>query len=714
MNDSPIDSYADSYSSTYLPTEDFQALDLSLPDDLLNKMLIENLDQDVSYWNKAPFSLQDVDNDNVRYLLQGHGNDRGGLLKVQDDDDYPDNRMFVAMRAILSYATGQLTKPELTPSNNQDQYVKMARNMEKALYQHSMDEDADVKFRAAAMNLIARKRGFLKLRYDPNAGMYGDVVTDVCNPEDVTFDRFAGFLDNPARIYHRQRDSVEALCAKFPAKKEEILRAFGIKQGRFSQMSRMVTYFECWFTYQKAGKPAEAVAWFIPEYKLILDKAPNPNWVYTGDDTKDKEENVLFNPPKPFVWFNYLNLGRSVIDETSLFDQAKPMQEALNYRLKQFNKAVSLANGRWYYDKNQISEDTASRFVNKGSKTLLGVDFSKNANPIGVLTPSNVAPALMESIVDSRDEIDGLMGTPSIFKGGNPSSQDTLGRDQMVKAQAGMLQDDLVSTIAGGAKRYYQIKLQMFRTYYTDDYYFNVKGGDGKYDLIMLSGETGMDTNVKIGVGTDSNLPLDKNSIRANAMMLAKMGRIDQLTLLEDLGVPDPELRTERFLRSQIDTYTYMESVEQGMDNNDAEMDIMQLVAGKTPQERDAYDEGYLNYFNMFMTLNRFAQLPQDAKQRLVQFLQATSQKAAQSAELQESMVNDAGIINRPPIFPLPKRTLNMRLNGNMSPQQTQQIAGNEGQMFESTKTAQQAQDPAAQQPTQAPAGPPPGLPTNQ
>lgn len=668
---SPIDNYTQSFSTTYLPDEDYEQFDLTMPDDRLDKMLISSMNDDVDYWNKPPFSLRDVDNDNVRYLLSGSGDKGSGLVKVKDDDEYADNRMFTAMRAILSYATGQLTKPSLTPSNNQDHFVKLARNMEKALWQHSMDEDAEVKFRSAGMNLVSRKRGYLKLRYDPDAGMYGDVVTDVCNPEDIIFDRFSGFLDNPNKIYHRQRDSIEYLCeVKFPAKRDQILKAFQIKQGRYSQLSKMMTYFECWFSYREKAKPREAVCWLLPEQHLILDKMPNPNWVYTGDETKDKQTNVLFNPPKPFVWFNYLNLGRSIIDETSLFDQAKPMQEALNYRLKQFNRAVSLANGRWIYDKNQISEDTANRFINRGSKTLLGVDYSKTGNPVQVLTPSNVAAALMESIQDSRSEIDGLMGTPSIFKGANPQSQDTLGRDQMVKAQAGMLQDDLVRAIANGAKRYYQIKLQMFRTYYTDDYYFNVKGGDGKYDLIMLSGETGLDSNVKIGITTDSNLPLDKESIRGNAMMLAKMNRIDQLTLMQDLGMPDPEVRTERFLRSQIDPITYMQSVEQGMNNNDAEMDIMQLIANKQPQERDSYDEGYLNYYNHFLTLNRFAGLPQDSKQRVVQYLQVITQKAQASADLQDSMLNDAGILDRPPMPPMPKQSVNYRVDTKVDPSQ--------------------------------------------
>jgi hypothetical protein len=709
---SPIDNYSPALSETYLQPEDYEELALDLPDEQIDKMIIRSLNDDVAYWNKAPFSLADVDKDNIRYLLTGKGDDMNGLVKVRDDDEYPDNRMFVAMRAILSYATGQLTKPELTPSKNEDQYVKMAHNLEQALYEHSMNEDADVKFRSAGMNLVARKRGFLKLRYDPNAGTYGDVVTDVLNSEDVTFDRFAGFMQEPTKIYHRQRDSVEYMCdVKFHKQRDAILKAFQIKQGRFTQLAKMMSYFEVWFSYREMVKrqsmPREGVCWILPERHLILDKIKNPNWIYTGDDLQDKITNVLSAPPKPFIWFNYLNLGKSIIDETSLFDQAKPMQEALNYRLKQFNKAVSLANGRWIYDKNQISEETAQKFINRGSKTLLGVDYSRSNNPVQVLVPNNVAPALMESIQDSRNEIDGLMGTPSIFKGASPQSQGTLGRDQMVKQQASMLQDDLVRAIASGAKMYYQKLAQMFRTYYTDDYYFNVKGPDGKFDMIMLNGET-MDSNVKIGFSTDSNLPIDKEAIRSNAIMMMQANRIDQLTLEQDLGNPNPDIRTERFLRSQIDAYTYMQSIEQGLDNNDAENDIMMIVAGKQPAERDAYDEAYLNYFNHFITMNRFAMLPQKHKQAIIMFLQDVTAKAQRTAQLSDSMLNDADIINRPPIFPLPKRTLNMRLVGNMDPQQTQQIAGTEGQMFTPITGAQKAQDPnqqAAQQIQQA--GPP-------
>lgn len=694
MNPNAPNAYTQAMTEMYLPDEEYALFNLTMDDDYLNKTLVQSLNADIDYWNKAPWRLEDTDLQAMKLFL-GSEMDDGKLIKTQDVE-YRDNRMFSSARAILSYATGRLATPEITPSRSDAEYVRMARNIQMALYQHSLNEQVDQKVRVAVTGLLTRKRGYLKLRYDPNAGMYGDIVTEVCNPEDIIIDRFAKYLDNPNKIYHRLRCTVDELCARFPDKADQIKQGLSIKQGRFTQLSRMVTYFECWFTYfDPKGKPKEGVCWFLPDSSLILDKMPNPNWVYTGDEKRDKQTNVLTTPPKPFAWFNYINFGNSFIDETSLFEQAMPQQKMLEKRLKQIWDNADYANGRWIASKKAMNEEDATKMVNKGSKTIGLVDSDDVTKAFTNVAAQALPGYVYNTLLDTRNEIDTIMGTPSIFRGAQPESQDTLGRDMMVKQQAGMLQDDLVRAVSKGMETYYSIKLQMMRVYYTDDYWFQTKGGDGKFDFIMLNGDT-LDSNVKIAVQVDSTLPLDKQAIRSTALMLAKMGKIDDLTLLEDLGVPNPEIRAERLQRYQIDRYTYMQSIEQQLDNNDAEVDIMLLVAGKIPQERDDYDEGYFNYFNHFITTNRFDQLPDDAKQRLIAYLTAVQHQASKTANLQSSMLNDAGIINRPPIFPLPKRTLNIRLGGTMSPQQTQQIAGNEAQPFTPITQAQQPQAPQA------------------
>lgn len=700
--------YDAGFTNIFLPDEQYETFAIDMPDERLEQTLVKSLNKNVEYWNQAPWKLQDTDVNNTKYFLGEQLANKSTGASVESS--YVDNRLFSGIRAILSYATGQLAQPELTPSRSDEQYVRMARSLQTALYQHSIDEQVEQKVRAAVANLVVRKRGYLKQRFDPHAGVYGDIVTEVCNPEDIIVDRHAKYLDNPNVIYHRIRCTVDELISRFPKKEAEIKVAYSIRQGRFTQMAQFITYFEAWFSYMDSkGVPREGVAWFIGDpHNIILDKAPNPNWVYTGSDKKDKEVNVTTRPPKPFTWFNYINLGHSFIDETCLFEQAKPQQEMLNNRVKQFNQNTDFQNGRWIASKKAFSEEDATKFVNKGPRTLALVNAEDVGKAVQVLTPNTLPKEVYQSIEDFRMEIDGILGTPSVFKGANPSSKETLGRDVMVKQQAGMLQDDLVRAVQYGMANYYRTKLQMMRTYYTDDYWFQVKGGDGKYDFVMLNGDL-IDSNVKIAVKAGSTLPLDKEAIRANALDLAKMGKIDPMTLFEDLGMPNPDIRTERLVRSEIDMYTYMQSVETAMDNNEAEVDILLLVADRLPEERDVYDEGYINYFNHFMTTNRFSKLPRDAKQRLVTFLSAISKSAESSAQLSETMLNPAGIINRPPIFPLPKRTENIRLVGNMSPEQTQQIAQNEGQMFTPVTGAENAQSPA----NQAAGGgtPPPAVP---
>lgn len=669
------DVYEEAFTELYTAETEYEALSLDLSDDQLDKMLIQSLEADRSHWNKKPWNLQETDVRNTDFLLGDQIDDKDYL---KTETKIVDNRLFSSTRAILSYATGQLAKPEIVPSKGDEIFLKGARDIGSALYQHASDEQVDFKVRAAVMNLISRKRGYLKLRWDPNININGDIVTEVCNPEDIIICRYAGYMQNPSKIYHRLRCSIDELCAKFPDKEVEIKEAYSIRRGVYTQTSRMVTYFECWFTYMDAtGAPKEAVCWFIHEKKLILDKMPNPNWVYLKSHKKEMEANVTSLPPKPFITFNYINTGHSYIDETCLVEQALPLQIALNARLRQINNNADYVNGRWIGDKNQVSEEDARKLINKGSKTVILADRKKNSVPAIENVAPLAFPAYVENtVMDYRNEIDGMMGTPSQFKGAAPQSQDTLGRDLMIKQQAGALQDDLVRSVAMSMEQYYTVLLQMMRVNYTDDYWFQVKGGDGKYQFILLNGDK-LDSNVKVSVQTDSTLPLDKTSVRMTAMQLWSAGQaIDYKTLMEDLGLPNPDIRAERYLKSKIDPLNYLKSIEVDQIDDDAESDIQLLLMNKTPEERDHYDENYFNYFNQFVASNRFSKLQgtdPKAAQRIVVFLTAIQHVMMQSANLQGSLIDEAGIVNDPMNPPMPQRTI--RVNATPDPQTSDAIA---------------------------------------
>ncbi|CAB4132713.1 hypothetical protein UFOVP253_57 [uncultured Caudovirales phage] len=693
-----------SFTELHTADTNYEAVDLSMSDDDLDKMLIQSLEADRAHWNKKPWNLEATDVTNTAFLL---GDQIDEKEYVGNETRYMDNRLFSSARAILSYATGQLAKPELTPSTSNEVNIKGARDTGSALYQDSADDHVDLQVRAAVLNLISRKRAYIKLRYDPNIGQFGKVVSEVCNPEDVILCRYSAYMKNPAKIYHRLRCSVDELCAKFPGKQAEILEAFSIRRGTYSQTSKMVTYFECWFTYTDSDMtPKEGVCWFVHEKHLILDKMPNPNWIYAKSRKKEMQANVTTLPPKPFVIFNHINTGHSAIDETCLIEQALPLQKMLNKRLRQIGENADYVNGRWVYSKKAFSEEDARKLINKGARTLAGVDREDVTNALANVAPQQLGQWVENTIYDYRSEIDVTMGTPAQFKGSDPKSSDTLGRDLMLKQQAGALQDDLVRSVAVSMSEYYKIKLQMWRVNYTDDYWFQTKGGDGEYEFILINGDK-LDTNVKVGVQVDSTLPLDKASIRATALQLWGSGQaIDYKTMMEDLGLPNPDIRTERYLKSHMDPINYLKSVQMEQINNQAESDIDLLIANKVPDERDNYDEEYFTYFNKFIASNRFAKIqgtdPQ-AAQRITAFLMAVQHAMMQSVNLQESMqppvfLDEAGISNAPTPLPIPKTSI--KIAGQVDPQESAQLAG-----VQPSQIAPPQQNPAT--PPQAPGSTP-------
>lgn len=633
------DAYTEAFSQLNLQDQPFEALELSLSDDDLVKMLITSLQSDEDYWNKKPFQLKKTDIENTAFLLGDQLNDKDFL---KTDSKYVDNRLFTSVRAILSYATAQLARPEVIPSKGDDVHLTGARDIQACLYQHAKDNRIDQKVRSVVTNLLTRKRGFLKLRFDPDAGIDGDIVTDIVNPEDIIIDRNAGYLSNPNKIYHRIGCTIDELISRFPNKKDDIYRAYGITRGVHSQLSRFVYYYECWFTYKQQENPAqEGVCWFIYDKGIILDKMKNPNWVYFESKKKERQANVTPLPIKPFVPFNYINTGRSYIDETCLVEQAKPMQEMLNKRGRQIWENADYVNGRWVASKKSFSEEDAHKLINKGAKTVALVDSEDVGKAL-----ANVASAALPSYVeatlyDARNEIDQIMGTPAIFKGSAPDRKDTLGRDMLINQQAGALQDDLVRAISASMEVYYLYLLQMFRVYYTEDHWFQVKGKDGKYEFLFLNGDK-LDSDVKISVETDSTLPLDKAQIRSTALQLWQAGNaISIKDLYEMLGMPDPDGMAERYLKSNADPQGFLQEIEVSQTNKDAESDIQLLIAGKQPEERDDYDQSYFDYFNKVVSSNRYNKLADTnpkAALRIQSFLAAVQHIMLQSLQMQESL----------------------------------------------------------------------------
>ena len=643
MDNNILDSGA--YTDLNNDNTQYELYDLELEDSKLAKMLIPALQENIDYWNSKPFELAKTDKDNNKYMLGEQLDER---FLQPHNARYIDNRIFAATRSVLAYVNARVAMPEVVPSKPGSQFKQFAEDFKSALYQHGVDSFLNIKVKSATRNLIVRKRGYLKLRFDPTLGQFGEIVVESIDPANIVIDRYARFQDNPSSIYHKQTCTVEELIAKFPEKESDINKSLSIKRGTQSQLTRRIDYYEVWFTYvDKDKRKREGLAWFMPIGQLILGKMRNPNWVYSDDQTNDMHNNITNLPIKPFIPLNYLNTGKSYVDETSLFDQAKPMQDLINKRGRQIWDNADYVNGRVIADSRVMSEEDASKFLNKNPKTIMLVDGSKGSgnisNDMKVVEPQMLPGYVIDTLYDARNELDQIFGTPNIFRGQQQQGANTLGENMLIKQQAGALQDDIASAIDQAMGMYYRYLAQMMKVYYTEDHWVQTKGADGTYDFVVISSDN-IDTGVKVSVQSGSTLPQDKDQLRAAALELAKLGpdRIDNLTLFEMLGIPDATEVAERVQKATTDPAGYLQDIEKEEFSRDANMDIAIIMAGKTPEERDEYDPGYLSYMNNFVASNKFAKLSPDVQQSITEFLKVVLDIATRTANLQSEMANAA------------------------------------------------------------------------
>lgn len=637
----------DTQTSTVEPAVgDTPIFDLKLDDTRLVQMMEDGLDKSIAYWNKAPWNLEQADKENLDYWLgKQMPNGYMGLPNMG-------NRMQTSSRAVLAYVNARVANPELAPSNSSEEAKQFARDVRAAMHQHGVDYDLEELAGKSTFNLLIQKRGYLKLRFDPLAGPDGDVVPEHVAPEDIVMDKDAVWKGDPGRIWHKQRATVEELVMKFPGKTRQIYAALGIKRGIYTQMTQRVVYWECWFTYYEDNKRKEGLAWYMPTGKVILGKMPNPNYIYTGDDKQDRIINFSAFPIKPFTTFSYMNIGKGAIDETSLFEQVKVLQDLYNKRKQQIFENNDYVNGRMVMDKRAVGDGDADKFFSKNPKAILLIDPKDSATVQSSVfhVPHNpLPPTSTEEAYDLRNEIDTGMGTPNIFRG-EQSKNNTLGQDERIIEQAGALQDDLAKAVDKALQDYYRKLFQMMKVYYTEDHWIQVKGDDGKYDFVVMNSDT-MDTNVKVSVESGSTLPTNKREVRDIATTAANANKIDDLSFWEAVQygrLPDPETIVERTQKQLNDPARFLSDVESQLFNREAATDIALIKAGKEPPVRDDYGQAYLEFFNRFITSPRFIQVDESVQEALKLHVAAAGATAARTANLEATQVDDAAAAGVP------------------------------------------------------------------
>ncbi len=585
--------------------------------DISNNDLIHNLHQRIedslAYWNKpTSHNLKYRRDKNVNWHL-GHHRDKTYMFAYQVP--YTDNEIFVGVEALVSYLTSQPPRCEVTPGDNELESRILSQDVEDILNQLADLYDLRSESESVVRNLLLKFFGCIKFWWDEDKK---EICFGSVDPANLIIDKNVTKGKNPGFICQVMKSEVGEILSRFPDKKSEIFRTLGRTNASTKLLAQTVVWREVWFTSWKDNKPVECCASYFQD--VVLEKYKNPNWIYANPGS-----NILKQPLKPYIPFNFINDGNHWIDNTTAVEQAGPLQEILNKRGQQILENADTANGVQVFDADAINSDAASNLTGDPNQKILLEAHKKGMTleqAIMQLPPHMLPNYVIEDKQDLRTTIHNILGTPSQFTGTNAQDDntDTLGQSMMIKNQATGRQDAIVRALASGYKRFFEYLGQMVKVYYDEKHYFAIKGKDGEMVEVEMKSDR-MKEGITIAIENGSFLPPDKQTTANIAMNLSKEGMIGPRYLYKDLGLKEIQDRLDDLIEWKTNPMAVSEAEKNANADRDAFVDFTAIMGGEKIEPRDNPSPEHLNTHRSQLLLPKF----RNAKKNRTQILDQQS-----------------------------------------------------------------------------------------
>mgnify|MGYP006874645550 CR=1 FL=1 len=625
--------------------EELPVLALDVPD----KELIENFkrwENDAkTFWDDPKgYNLEERRKKNMRYW-KGIQIDEDKLYSYQIP--YIQNELFIATETITAYTTSSDPAAEGLPEDDTTQSKVMAESLEWGLNVHSEKFKLGEKINKIERSMYLKYVGIIKLYWDEVAQ---DIVPRVVEPENIVVDKSCRLGENPLFICETCTATVQQIFNLFPEKKDAFMKEIGRVRSSSKLESSVYAYKEVWFTEVTDEGETECVAWYIGN--LLLGKSKNPNFLYDGDGVQIT--NFLPQARKPYVFFNYMNSGAHMIDETSPFEQAIPLQDALNKRGRQIMENADTANSILVFKSGSISSDEAENITRDPNQILLlqtQGDAPVNS-AFGEITPHLLPNYVLNDKQDIKNAIHEIMGTPSQFRGAQDrGGANTLGEARMMKEQAGGRQDEIIRCLERGLDEYYKLLTQMMKVWYKDTKKFACRDNDGKFVFVELSREKIPDVAwVKVEHGTTQKK--DKAREEEIAMNLAQMGLIDPYNLFKDLGMKNADQRYDTLVKFKMSPDSLTTEIRAEMQNRQAYIDFACIMNGEDVKGHDDVDAEHILAHRTQITTDKFLYADPERQKAMVAHIQEEVYLLSQRVKLQEASMQGLLLDPNAPITP--------------------------------------------------------------
>src|SRR3990167_1686135 len=140
---------------------------------------------------------------------------------------------------------------------------------------------------------------------------------------------------------------------------------------------------------------------------------------------------------------------------------------------------------------------------------------------------------------------DNIMGIHSATRGA--AGAPTLGQD-IISRQQDFTRVDLITRVLNrGVSRLANGLVQLMKMYYTETQTVKILGEDGAVEFVKLN-QDDIEDYIEIVVKSGNVLPMDKVSLRTEAVQLWQLGALDPTTLFERLDFTNPQKAAPRLV----------------------------------------------------------------------------------------------------------------------------------------------------------------------
>ena len=598
-----------------------------LDEDKVLRVIGNRVDDGIAFWKKTYDLSNTRENNEKRWLNQNLEVQGSSLYDFQTP--YRDNRIFLSVETLASQVVGRIPYPEVTEGQDTEASRELAHQYEKILFKFAEDNFVHAKLQMVVRHLLIGYRlGAMKIAWNPYGGMInengehlGDVYVNFVRPHRLVLDAEAYDSENIPLIAESCNTTLEELGFLYPDKKDKLYAKVAGKQGgKVPILSSRIDYHEVWFTFfDDNGNKGEAVAFKYEN--LLLDYGLNPNYNY---ETQGAKSNFFDSPRKPYVLFNFLQLGKWAMDDTSLTEQAATLQDVLEKRGRQIVDSADQAAATRIFNTMQINARDAEKYVGNPRQNIL---VKGDVRTAFARFPAPELPRyVLEDKYDASREIDNIFGTHAPIRGEKTESP-TLGQEVLSqRTDLGRLQP-LSEGLEKGGTQVYQHITQLYKVYATEVHIRKYAGDDGSTVFTEFSSDK-IEDGIQIRVRAGSLKVEDKLSDRNEAIELAKIGgRIDPLTFAEKWHTERPREFAKRLVYFLVDPQRYIQEILEiggAGGDKDAMAVIQRLQAGENvPPKEDASKE-YVAYFSQFLKSLAFKQLDQEVKQLIIAHVRGT------------------------------------------------------------------------------------------